>query len=397
MSDKATRILLVCANPRGTDPLRTAEEDRTLRESLQLSPNRDHFEVETLNAATIDDLRRALLRKPFDVVHFSGHGTQTGLVFEDTNADPPAGLDVCDIRRLRHLHFSTIPATRPGKLIVPHSSALAELLARRRVKIALLNACYSLSVGKITAIGLEYTIASTGPISDPGAIEFTRGFYDAIGAGTNVPDAYEEGLSAAKLKGFHLDAVLLKHGEEYVPTPQPQSSAPSAGEYRGPDAIAPSNGLSDSPSFDLPAGLEPAVIHRAEQELTLYVGPIAKILVREAAMKARTPTDLYQLLAVAIPVEGEQKGFLRRGVAAALPSPRFQDTESVLRPSQLEKIGHELTDHFGPVAKLLINQALHEASDQADFYERLADHLPDDAERAAFLRRRSAEQATAKH
>lgn len=198
MPDKATRILLVCANPRGTDPLRTAEEDRTLRESLQLSPNRDHIEVETLNAATVDDLRRALLRKPFDVVHFSGHGTQTGLVFEDAN----------------------------GKLMVPHSSALAELLARRHVKVALLNACYSLSVGKITAIGLEYTVASTGPISDPGAIEFTRGFYDALGAGTNVPDAYDEGLSAAKLKGFHLDVVLLKHGEEYVPTiPQPQSTA----------------------------------------------------------------------------------------------------------------------------------------------------------------------------
>ena len=198
MPDKATRILLVCANPRGTDPLRTAEEDRTLRESLRLSPNRDQIEVETLNAATIDDLRRALLWKPFDVVHFSGHGTQTGLLFEDAN----------------------------GRLMVPRSSALAELLARRQVKVALLNACYSLSVGKITTIGLEYTIASTGPISDPGAIEFTRGFYDAIGAGTSVPDAYAEGISAAKLKGYDIDAILLKHGQDYVPpVPEPNSDS----------------------------------------------------------------------------------------------------------------------------------------------------------------------------
>jgi CHAT domain len=184
------KILLVCANPRGSDPLRTAEEDRTLRESIRLSPNRERFEIETINAATVDDFRRALLWKPFDVVHFSGHGTQTGLVFEDSN----------------------------GRLMVPHSGALAELLARRGVKVALLNACYSLSVGKITAMGLEYTIASTGPISDPGAIEFARGFYDALGAGTDVPDAYAEGLSAAKLNGFQIDAILLKHGEEYVPT-----------------------------------------------------------------------------------------------------------------------------------------------------------------------------------
>lgn len=184
-----TNVLLVCANPRGTDPLRTAEEDRTLRESLRLSPNRDDFEVETLNAATIDDLRRALLRKPFAVVHFSGHGTHGGLIFEDAQ----------------------------GKLMVPPSAALADLLHRRGVQVALLNACYSLSVGKISAIGIDYTIASTGPISDPGAIEFARGFYDALGAGCDVPDAYAEGISAAKLKGLEVDSVLLRKGEEFVP------------------------------------------------------------------------------------------------------------------------------------------------------------------------------------
>lgn len=126
MKAEKTNVLLVCANPRGTDLLRTTEEDRTLRESLRLSPNRDQFDVETLNAATIDDLRRALLRKPFGIVHFSGHGTQGGLVFEDAQ----------------------------GKLMVPQSAALAELLQRRGVRVALLNACYALSVGRIAAIGM---------------------------------------------------------------------------------------------------------------------------------------------------------------------------------------------------------------------------------------------------
>jgi hypothetical protein len=192
-----TNILLVCANPRGTDPLRTAEEDRTLRESLRLSPNREDFDVQTLNAATVDDLRRALLWKPFDVVHFSGHGTQGGLIFEDAQ----------------------------GKLMVPHSAALAELLHRRGVRVALLNACYSLSVGTISAIGLDYTVASTGPISDPGAIEFARGFYDALGAGYDVPDAFAEGMSAAKLKNMSVDAVLLRKGEALcAPDPAPMVS-----------------------------------------------------------------------------------------------------------------------------------------------------------------------------
>jgi hypothetical protein len=158
-----------------------------------------------------------------------------------------------------------------------------------------------------------------------------------------------------------------------------------------PMPLPPANALSDPPPFDLPAGLEPAVIHRAEQELALYAGPIAKILVREAAVKARTPKDLYQFLAGAIPVEGERKAFLRQGVAAALPSSSRTCQRPESMPSQLEKITHELTNHLGPVATLLIDQALHEASGPGDFCRRLADHLPSDAERAAFLRRRSAE------
>ena len=34
---------------------------------------RDRIELEVLPAATLDDLARILLRKQFDIIHFSGH------------------------------------------------------------------------------------------------------------------------------------------------------------------------------------------------------------------------------------------------------------------------------------------------------------------------------------
>lgn len=199
-ADKNIVVLLVCANPRGTDPIRTAEEDRTLRESVQLSPHRDRVQIESLHAATIDDLSRALLKRRFDIVHFSGHGTETGLVFEGPQ----------------------------GRLSVPSSEALAELLNRRQIPTVILNACYSLSVGRLVGIGAEYTIASAGPIADVAAIEFTRGFYDAVGAGFDVPDAYDEGVSRAKLKGCDPGVILLRGGEERcAPQPSPAASSPN--------------------------------------------------------------------------------------------------------------------------------------------------------------------------
>ena len=131
--DNVTRVLLVFANPSDTDPLRVQEESRALHESIQLSAQRSHFQFETLPAATIDDLRRALLKNTYDIVHFSGHGTNNGLAFEDAM----------------------------GKEMVPSSEALAQLLIRHQVGTAIFNACHSLSVGSFSSAGLNYTIATT--------------------------------------------------------------------------------------------------------------------------------------------------------------------------------------------------------------------------------------------
>ncbi len=238
-----TNVLLVCANPRGSEPLRTAEEDRTLRESIQLSANRDHFHIETLNAATVDDLRRALLRERFDVVHFSGHGSTRGLLFEDVS----------------------------GRLMVPPSDAMAELLARRRVKIALLNACYSLSVGRLSSIGLEYTIASSGPISDPGAIEFTRGFYDALGAGAGADDAYAEGMSAAALKGLQVDSVLLAQGETWQ-APDEIDLRDSVSERREEGLAGPDCSVLLGVAVDVSGSMQSSIDNRSDRVQTRFDG-----------------------------------------------------------------------------------------------------------------------------
>jgi hypothetical protein len=323
MSVAPMRVLLVCANPRGTDPLRTAEEDRTLRESLRLSPNRDSIEVETLNAATIDDLRRALLRKTFDIVHFSGHGTQTGLVFEDET----------------------------GKLMVPHSNALADLLERRNVKVAVLNACYSLAVGRLSAIGLEYTVASTGSISDPGAIEFTRGFYDALGAGTSVPDAYAEGLSAAQLKGYHVDAVILRKGEEYVPAP----SATPATEFRTTSSRTPKTLLGIA--IDTSGSMQASIHNKAGQAVSRFSGvqsalSAVGLQVRDELRRhAGGSTDALSVFIYAFGLRiGSGVGDLASLWAAAHQIDLEQEIE--IRKQRLEAEGRRKAATYGDLAAL---------------------------------------------
>jgi len=56
-----------------------------------------------------------------------------------------------------------------------------------------------------------------GPISDSAAIEFSRGFYDAIGAGRDIEFAYEEGCRSVDLAAPNTrwNSKFLRQGEVY--------------------------------------------------------------------------------------------------------------------------------------------------------------------------------------
>jgi len=170
------RVLVVFANPKGTDALRLGTEDRTIRGCIALSKNRDNLLVDFKHAATIHDLRRALLEQDYQLVHLSGHGTGKGLAFENELGETQ---------------------------IVPQA-ALAELFCAYSppLECVFLNACYTQEQGNLISLGVPYTIAMDGPISDPAAIEFARGFYDAIAAGRSIELAYQEGCRTIKVAGL---------------------------------------------------------------------------------------------------------------------------------------------------------------------------------------------------
>ena len=177
------KILALFANPRGTDAIRLGEEDRVLQECIRLSKNHEKIDLKIRHAVTIDDARKALLDDPYDVVHFSGHGTGTGLAFED----------------------------RFGRLYVPPQDALAELLSEFSppLQCVILNACFSTNQGTLTSLGVPFTIAMEGPISDGAAIIFTGGFYDSFAAGKDTEFSFRQGVLALKL-ARHPDSVVPK-------------------------------------------------------------------------------------------------------------------------------------------------------------------------------------------
>lgn len=221
MSKNEVNVLVVFANPRGTDSLRLGTEDRVIRESIRLSRGRDNISLTIHHATTVHDLRRALLDEEFQIVHISGHGTGSGLVLED---------ELC------------------GKYVVPQQ-ALGELFSAYSppIECVILNACYSISQGLLTSLGIPFTVAMEGAISDDAAIEFSRGFYDAVGAGKKIDFAYEEGCRTVKLAAPNKRFIsqILKKGEK---TPVDSAGVPTIG-----DSTLPSRSGDDLQSKEMKA------------------------------------------------------------------------------------------------------------------------------------------------
>jgi hypothetical protein len=85
--------------------------------------------------------------------------------------------------------------------------ALAEFLGDYSppIECVLLNACRTGFQGELISLGVPYTIGISGSITDEAAMEFTRGFYDAIAAGKDFEFAFQEAYRTVRLVGADAD------------------------------------------------------------------------------------------------------------------------------------------------------------------------------------------------
>jgi len=168
-------ILFLASSPTDAGRLRFDAERRDIGEGLKRSKHRDAFDLQTVLAARVSDLRRAVLDYAPSFVHFSGHGDDgVALILEDDNGNS-VGVDIVAASEFFSMHADNILCV-------------------------LFNSCFSAEVAEaISEKSVPYTIGMAGTISDEAAINFAVSFYDALGAGKAVPNAYDTALNSLKL------------------------------------------------------------------------------------------------------------------------------------------------------------------------------------------------------
>jgi serine/threonine protein kinase len=164
-----------------------------------------------------------------------------------------------------------------------------------------------------------------------------------------------------------------------------------AGSRPAPDLVLQPTALPQPQDFD--AGF----LAEVERELAQHLGPIAQIMVRNAAKKARDSSDLVQQLAADITQPGLRIKFERRFAELSRPLSRQQPSTAPSAPSQprsarfsaktLAEVEARLAEYLGPVAKMVVRLAAARARDESELYLLVADEIENPAEKKAFIRR----------
>jgi serine/threonine-protein kinase len=152
-----------------------------------------------------------------------------------------------------------------------------------------------------------------------------------------------------------------------------------------------------------PVALSADVLGEVERSLSRSIGPLAKVLMRKAQSQAASPEEFIRLLAEHIDDGEERASFLakvdsaRRAGATtipAAPSPGAAQPGSKARgaargtplsPADLAKAEQQLASYVGPLARILIKDAVTKSGNLRELYVQLAEHIDSEDERKAFL------------
>jgi serine/threonine protein kinase len=145
---------------------------------------------------------------------------------------------------------------------------------------------------------------------------------------------------------------------------------------------------------------DPALLKRLETELAQYVGPIASVVVRNAAKKAKVQAELVPLLAAEIGDDKARAAFERKFIEVSKPATQppsragatMTNVATALAASRfpaevLDKAEKRLAEHIGALARVVVKRAAMKARDEAELYLLLGDEIEDKDQRKAFIRK----------
>lgn len=166
-------VLFIAASPEDQEPLRLDREVREIQRRVRESEYRDSVRFEVRLASQVTDLLQALNELRPHVVHFSGHGSQAALAFEDDDGHtkPLSNVDLAMLLRA----------------------------SSERIRLAVFNTCQSADQAQLATGHIDAAIGMDESVADESAKTFSGQFYNSLGFGLSLAQAFEQACAYVKL------------------------------------------------------------------------------------------------------------------------------------------------------------------------------------------------------
>lgn len=168
-------VLFLASSPEDQAPLRLDQETREIEKRVRASELRDSIWFRSRMARQLPDLIEDLNEVKPVILHFSGHGSDAALVFEDEQG-----------------------RTRPLD-----NERLMKLLetAAGDVRLVVFNSCDSAEQAKLAVARVDLAIGMDTAIDDADAKVFAGQLYSSIGYGLSVGEAFRQAKLQVDLTG----------------------------------------------------------------------------------------------------------------------------------------------------------------------------------------------------
>lgn len=184
-------VLFLAASPEDQTPLRLDKETREIEKRVRAAELRDSIWFRSRMARQLPDLIEDMNEVKPVIVHFSGHGSDIALAFEDEQ----------------------------GKTHPLDNDHLAKLLdvAASDVRLIVFNSCDSAAQADLAVSHVDLAIGMDTAIDDEDAKVFAGQLYSSIGYGLSVGEAFRQAKLQVELVGGDGDAPTLRCAEGIDP------------------------------------------------------------------------------------------------------------------------------------------------------------------------------------
>ncbi len=135
------------------------------------------------------------------------------------------------------------------------------------------------------------------------------------------------------------------------------------------------------------ARLMPETLEAVEAALANSIGPLAQLIVRKISEKTTNPDQLLAALSEQILSESEARRFRQEAeiVLRGDKAVAAVQLDATLSGTDVQVAGDALVQFVGPFANVLARKLAEDASGRGDYYQQLAEAIPDEDQRAHFL------------